>query len=415
MHLQRISTPCAEPIMTNIAIVGGGPGGLMAAYLIEQKFGNNCTQTLYEADCRIGGKVRTERFQSEPVIYEAGVAECYDYGMLGYDPLRYLVGELGLTATRTEGGGVVLDGTILSRAEDIERHYGPGTRAAIDEFRQRAASMLPLDAWYRSQWREDNLHPWAHATARNVLDTVRDPVARRYLEVAAHSDLATEPHLTTGLNGLKNFLMDVPGYVSQYSIDGGMEMLPRRLHERLMHTRVELGRPVVRIERTPDDRYRVYSRRGRETVSCDFDAEVVALPHSALCSLEWGGERLSQAMQRHIAYYDRPGHYLRISILFNRPFWRQSISGAWFMLDAFGGCCVYDESARHRSGGHGVLGWLLAGTDALTLGNLDDHALARRVLECFRRVSMSRRGSPTLKPECTGGLRPSAANPVAHL
>ena len=46
------------------------------------------------------------------------------------------------------------------------------------------------------------------------------------------------------------------------------------------------------------------------------------------------------------------------------------------MLDAFGGCCVYDESARHQHESCGVLGWLIAGADALMLCNADDETLA---------------------------------------
>ena len=80
-------------------------------------------------------------------------------------------------------------------------------------------------------------------------------------------------------------------------------------------------------------------------------------------------------------YYDRPAHYLRISVLFKKPFWRRLIAGSWFTLDAFGGCCVYDESARHDAGEYGVLGWLLAGADALSMVNLDNLTLIDRAIE----------------------------------
>ena len=113
----------------------------------------------------------------------------------------------------------------------------------------------------------------------------------------------------------------------------------------------------------------------------DFDAVVVALPYNRLQDIEWAGERLRRAMARHVADYDRPGHYLRISILFDRPFWRRLIAGSWVMLDAFGGCCVYDERTPHDAGGHGVLGWLVAGADALSLCNADDQTLMARALE----------------------------------
>jgi hypothetical protein len=94
-------------------------------------------------------------------------------------------------------------------------------------------------------------------------------------------------------------------------------------------------------------------------------------------------ERLRRAMTAHVAHYDSPGHYLRVSMLFRKPFWRCLLKGSWFLLDAFGGCCVYDESARRNTGGCGVLGWLLAGADALWLCNADERDLVERTLEAL--------------------------------
>jgi hypothetical protein len=175
----------------------------------------------------------------------------------------------------------------------------------------------------------DNEHPWAARTCEDLLNEVVDPVARKYLKVSAHSDLATEPHLTSGLYGLRKLVMSIPGYGALYSIAGGME----------------------------------------------------ELPHNALHSVEWSGEPLRRSMASHTAAYDRPGHYLRISLLFDRPFWRSRVTGSWFMLDAFGGCCVYDEGARFDTGEYGVLGWLLAGADALSQSNAEDETLIGRAIE----------------------------------
>ena len=65
--------------MTDVAIVGGGPGGLMTARLLERTFGSSCRLTMLEASNRLGGKIQTRRFDAAPVLYEAGVAECYAY------------------------------------------------------------------------------------------------------------------------------------------------------------------------------------------------------------------------------------------------------------------------------------------------------------------------------------------------
>ena len=376
--------------MTEVAIVGGGPGGLMTAHLLEQAKAYRAT--LFEASNRLGGKVRTLRFDSAPVTYEAGAAECYDYSAIGDDPLLNLVKALGLSTTPTGSNAIVLGGALMADDREIGLRCGRRALRAIEDFRRRASTILPPSKWYKGLEQRDNGHPWARRPFEKMLSGVDDPLARTYLKVAVHSDLATEPNLTNGLNGLRKLLGSVPGYGAQYSIDGGMEMLTRRLADRLTRTSVLLNAPVVRVsgpgphnrshKRTaPHRRYIVSVRQGRHEVEHDFDAVIVALPHTWLHAIDWAGLRLRRAMADHVAHYDRPGHYLRISVLFDQPFWRRRVSGSWFMLDAFGGCCVYDEGTRHDAGRYGVLGWLLAGADALALCNSDDETLIGRVLE----------------------------------
>ncbi len=81
--------------MLDLAIVGGGPGGLMSAWYLKKKLGDLCRITIYEASDRVGGKILTRKFDSSAAIYEAGVAEIYDYSMTGPDPLRELIQHFG--------------------------------------------------------------------------------------------------------------------------------------------------------------------------------------------------------------------------------------------------------------------------------------------------------------------------------
>ncbi|TKW77783.1 MAG: methyltransferase domain-containing protein, partial [Bradyrhizobium icense] len=113
----------------------------------------------------------------------------------------------------------------------------------------------------------------------------------------------------------------------------------------------------------------------------DFDLVLMCLPHSWLSTMGWEGEQLRASMVKHISYFDRPAHYLRVSILFDEPFWGEKIPGSWFMSEAFGGCCVYNEGSRHDVGKHGVLNWLIAGSDALAFANLSDQELIDAALK----------------------------------
>jgi len=119
----------------------------------------------------------------------------------------------------------------------------------------------------------------------------------------------------------------------------------------------------------------------RETATADF--VIVALPLTALSTINWRTQALQEAIDRHIGYFDRPGHYLRATLLFKRPFWREHLPADWWMLDAFDGCCVYDESARNDFGGKGALAFLIAGNAALALANVPDERIEQLCLDAL--------------------------------
>jgi monoamine oxidase len=361
--------------MIRVAIVGAGPGGLMTARLLEQKCGAECSTTVFEASHRIGGKLHTRKFSQADAAYESGVAECYGC-VSGDDPLRSLVADLGLEIIPTSGSTVVMRGQFIRDDEDLARVGGAETRAAIESFRAISAQALSVDEWRGRFPSESQADHAATMTGRDLLDLVDDDFARQYLALLAHSDIAAEPHQTSARYALRKMVMGLPGYGSVYALRGGMEELPRRLAQHLTRTGLELNTRVVRIARHAEGGYSLTVRRGGELAIERADVVVLAVPHGALYAIECEDDELRRSLAAHIAAYDRPGHYLRVSLLFDRAFWRTELTDAWFMLDAFGGCCVYDESARHQHDSCGVLAWLIAGADALMLCNTDDETLA---------------------------------------
>ena len=60
--------------MINIAIVGGGPGGLMTSWHIDNKLEHEASVTIFEASNRLGGKIVTGKLGKQGALYEAGVA-----------------------------------------------------------------------------------------------------------------------------------------------------------------------------------------------------------------------------------------------------------------------------------------------------------------------------------------------------
>ncbi len=347
----------------------------MTARLLEQKCGTACSATVFEASHRIGGKLHTRKFSSRDAAYESGVAECYG-DVDGGDPLRSLVDDVCLETIPPAGSTVVMQGHIIRDDEDLARVGGAATRAAVESFRAISAQAFSIDEWRGRLAAERAGDPAAAMTGTDLLELVDDDFARRYLSLLTHSDLAAEPHQTSARYALRKMVMGLPGYGSVYALRGGMEELPRRLAQRLTRTEIELKARVVRIARHTNGGYSLTVRRGSDLSLEQADVVVLAVPHGALYAIECAGDELRRHVAAHIAAYDRPGHYLRVSLLFDRVFWRTELTGAWFMLDAFGGCCVYDESARHQHESCGVLGWLVAGADALMLCNADDETLA---------------------------------------
>ena len=367
-----------------IGIIGGGPSGLMTAFLLEKRSHSSRDITIFEAQARLDGKIVSRQFKSAPVLLESGVAELYDYTQLGHDPLRELIDELGFSVIPMGGTAVVLGDRIFKSEADVSREFGAAADRALKRFRRMARDAISPAEYYESDWKADNENPLSRQSFHELLAQVEDENARRYLQVLIHSDLATEPHLTNAMYGLQNYLMNESDYMRLYTIDGGLESVPRALAARLK-ARVLLNHRVTRVEKTPEDLYRVFSRKGDEVRTDDFDYLVVALPNNWIPAIDWGGPVLAEAMHRHHVFYDYPAHYVRVSILFDQPFWREQIDGSYFMLDAFGGCCVYDQSPRNSANSYGVLSWLLPGEAALSMSNSDDATLIEAMLESLPR------------------------------
>ncbi len=361
-----------------IAIIGGGPGGLMTAYYLEKWANSPFEITIFEASPRLGGKIVTPRFKTVPVQYEAGAAEFYDYELFGEDPLKELIRELGLSISPMGGSSVIMNEEILSNLEDVKKHLGSEIADELAAFDLLAKNYQIPQEFYHSD------HPEGFLSVKNApaFDTFLNKLSqpsRLFIETLIHSDLATEPHRTNISYGLQNYLMNDSHYMHLYGIQGGNEQLPKELAARI-GAKIELERLVTHLGKL-GSQYRVRSIHHGEVRFDDFDIVVIALPHNQVVSVEFEGEKLSSAMQKHHAHYNYPAHYLRMTLLFETPFWRTSLTDSYWMLDQFGGCCLYDESLRQPGISHGILGWLLSGQIADEMCDWDDERLVQAALD----------------------------------
>ena len=354
---------------------------MFAAWRLAAKAGAACEITIYEASDRLGGKVKTNEM-GDAGLYEAGVAEIYDYSRIGPDPLRTLIeDDLGLSIRHIRGGACFINGQHIPNVDALAGAFGQRTRDAAVAFQQRCAALMTPAGYYTSSPAIDNAHPWTGVLANRVLEReVSNDMARRYFRTMLHSDISGPTHLTDGLNLSKNALMDVDGYIEVYSVDGGNEEIVDRL-EAEIDAAVELNAKVASVAVNDDGSYKLTIGIGITRRTRDADMVVVALPAGQLSLIEWDDAGLGRRMREHIARFDHPGHYLRATLLFDEPYWRSSVSGAWWMQDTFGGCCVYDEGARHEFGQWGALGFLLAGNGAVQMGNLSDEEIIAQCLD----------------------------------
>lgn len=366
--------------MTSVGIVGGGPGGLMTAYYLEKMVDAPLRTTIFEATDRLGGKILTPRFESVPVRYEGGAAEFYDYSQFDEDPLKDLIAELGLSISPMGGSAVIVDDTVLSNIEDVVERYGNAAGRDLKAFDERARGVMTPNEFYHSDHPNGVTIPSGLERFDEFLESIASPSTSTYVRTLIHSDLATEPQRTNVPYGLQNYLMNAPEYMSLYGIVGGNEQLPRELAARI-HADVRLQRPVSKVSGS-GGRMQVASTNGTGGESLEeFDYVIVALPHNQVPSVTFEGDRLADAMSLHHRHYLHPAHYLRITILFERPFWRPRLADSFWMLDAFGGCCLYDESSRQPGGRHGILGWLLGGDIAEEMCEWDDDRLVQAALD----------------------------------
>src|SRR6201985_1913060 len=135
-------------IMLDLAIIGGGAGGLMSAWYLKKKLGELCRVTIFEASDRLGGKVLTRKFESAPAMYEAGVDEIYDYTLTGPVPLRALNQHFGRQTIPMDAEQVQLDGELIDDVPGMRRKYGAKTADAIEAFRKRCSQMVSPIEYY---------------------------------------------------------------------------------------------------------------------------------------------------------------------------------------------------------------------------------------------------------------------------
>ena len=366
--------------MVRIGIIGGGPGGLFTArYLLRKE--PSLDVTIFEATPKLGGKIRTAQFESVPALYEAGVAELYHPKKVD-DTLLTVLKEYGFKFIKMGGDAAIYKGRIVPNIDALKEVVGEACWKDLTNFIELGKKYRQPEDFSEAGWPHDNKHPWFNATLQEILKKhIRNADARLFFEKIIKSDLATEVSLTNGTYGFDNYLVDEPDYCQIYTIAGGISGLIEAMSEEVSSkATIRLNAPVKNV-RAIEGGYRLVYKNEERLLADQFDAILVCLPIQWIPSVDFS-EPLGSAVADHFSHYYYPAHYLRVAVLFSNPFWRSTIGeGSYFRSDAFGGCCVYDETSRYPEGSYGVLNWLIAGSNAEALSNLSDELIIEKTLE----------------------------------
>ena len=362
-----------------IGIIGGGFSGLLCAYLLERMLGERAEIVVIEQSDRVGGRVRTIHLPEVDVSYEAGVAEFYD--IIGNPQLRALIRHLGLETRPLSGTPYfVVDDRVVHDDLELERSVGTRGMDRLRRFWEHGTALRPPADYALAGQMQDNLHPWQRRTFEDVLGEIDDPFCQWFTAMQCHSDLATEPPLTSGLFGMDNLLIDHPGYCSMYTLVGGNDGLVRALSSRVRSS-ILRSAPVASVSADVERGLRVTFRSdGDERSELDVDSLIVTLPPPGIRALQWSDDGLAAAVGEHVRHHDRGTMYLRVTLLFRRRFWRRQFPEDYFVTDAFGGVTVYDQSPDDGATGIGIQSWLLGGVNARDLSARSDDEIVAAVL-----------------------------------
>ena len=296
--------------MANLAIVGAGIGGCLAAYF-ARKYLPNLNVTIYDSQNRIGGRILT--YNESGVSIELGAAffNRFNRTLLGIinaerlkiapveDPKDFAVWNGSEVVFRSNKQSFATIFSLLAKYQlslartflllrkvrgQVAKLYQEEQKnpADIGELFESAG----LDKWHKMSFLEELIE---RGVSQAFIDEVVTPITR--VIYSQNADLG-------GFAGLSALIGVYSG--PTYSLAEGNSSLPVYLAN-ASKAAVKLGQKVDRIEKTSKGTYRLYTKAEKEV----FDNVIVATPLE-LADIEFDGLSLhGWAPQPYQAVYRR--------------------------------------------------------------------------------------------------------------
>lgn len=299
----------------NVAIVGGGIAGLIAAYELER---SGLSVHVLEMSARLGGRIATARY-GDGLMAEYGMAEIWSK-----NPLAQIARDLGLTLDDSEGAlsSVVLDGKLHAYSQDSAEEYlrslfSSDEHAALDRWMELAESLhgqlsssgltpplAPLNDISFASWLEEQKLP---------------PRVVAFIRLLLECELGNSADSFSALSGLAELRVFLFGGESAHHVKGGNSRVIEALDAKIRGAKT-LGARVTSIERTRDEQGRLSARvefmRDDHLQSLTADRVLVAVPwlHLHMIQLE---PPLPEEAWDALSSIDR-GHYAVVHFLVDK-------------------------------------------------------------------------------------------------
>ncbi|WP_143118683.1 flavin monoamine oxidase family protein [Actinomadura madurae] len=358
----------------DVAVIGAGLAGLVAARDLRRA---GLRPLVIEARDRVGGRTWTRPAPGGAV--EAGGQ------FIGptQDRLAALAGDLGVATFATYHAGrtrIDLAGGRLAykRAKRLLAELERMASELPPDAPWTAAHAVEWDAPTFEDWLRDSGEPDAYGVMRMLITAVfaAEPAELSLLHVLAYIRSA----------GSVDLLTEVAGGAQERRFAGGAQELAVRLAGVLGARAVRLAAPADRVRQTPD---------GVEVSARDLTVRarraIVAVPPVLGGRIEY--DPPLPAARAELQRRMTPGSTIKISCLYDAPFWRDEGLNGGLMRDRGPVTVTFDNSPP--DGAHGVLVAFSQGDDARALARLPSGARREAVLEVLGRYFGERAVRPS--------------------